>query len=198
VKKRIFTVQGYVLGNIRFCIGKDGEVRLEGNEDDLKHANTFWLKDQDWLDLWEHVYAIAPAVSKLRCVRVATCCCAGTIAVGTVVLASFLFASGHQTQASQATTVGLVMAVLLFAIAGITGCIAHRRAKRMAEELGEHLNGLAECTALWPEEGSDMLVIEVQQLASEKSTKASQMPIGSSKRELSTPPKGSKKLMGGG
>jgi hypothetical protein len=203
VRKRIFTVQGYFLGRIRFCVGKSGEVRIEGDEEDLKRANRFWLKDQDWHTFWDSVEGAAPSVARLRSSRIFACCFAGLAAAATAVVAMVFYSSGQHAKASQVSTVGLLIAVFLFACAGIAGCMAHRRAQRVAEGLTTHLNGLAECTASWPEEGSDMLVIEIQQLASEKSTKASQMPIGSSKRELSapskaSPSKASMKLMGGG
>mmetsp|Transcript_91530 Transcript_91530/g.144628 ORF Transcript_91530/g.144628 Transcript_91530/m.144628 type:complete len:513 (-) Transcript_91530:20-1558(-) len=198
VKKRIFTVQGYILGRIRFYISTAGEVRIEGDEEDLKRANRFWLKDQDWPALWEIVEDAAPEVARWRRARICASCFAGLVAVAAVVIAAILFASGQQPQACKVIAVGLIIAVSIFACAGLAGCLAHRRAQRVPEELAETLNGLAECNASWPQESEDMLVIEIQQLASEKSTKASQMPIGSSKREMSVPSKASVKLMGGG
>jgi len=44
VRKRIFTIQGSSLGVLRFGISTRGEVRLDGDEADLRDANHFWLR----------------------------------------------------------------------------------------------------------------------------------------------------------
>lgn len=192
VRKRIFTMQGNNLGRILFCISASGEVQLDGDEEDLRDANKFWLKEQDWRALWESMRILAPKAARLRRLRVGCCCSAGFTAVGTAVAVSVVVSSAREQLVGQAIGAGLAVMVALVAVAGLAGCLAHRSAQLCAENLSQQLCGAASCSASWSEVGPGMLVISIEQLATEKSAKASQMPIGSykaapssSKRELS-------------
>lgn len=77
VRKRIFTIQGSNLGVLRFGFSTRGEVRIEGDEDDLRHANRFWLSEQDWRSLWSTSQEFAARVARFRRARLLACCGAG-------------------------------------------------------------------------------------------------------------------------
>lgn len=179
VRKRIFTIQGNDLGKIRFCITSSGEVRLDGDEEDLRDANKFWIKEQDWRALWADARLVAPQAARLRRLRVATCCGAGLTAAATALAVVLQATNAKQEFIAQAIGAGLALTLGFFAAAGLAGCLAHRAAQQCVQSFARQLRGTAACNAAWLQAGPDMLVISVEQLVSERSAKASQMPIGS-------------------
>lgn len=192
VRKRIFTMQGNHLGRIRFCISASGEVHVDGDEEDLRNANKFWLKEQDWRALWEGTRRLAPKAARLRRLRVGTCGIAGFAVVVSALAVFLAISNAREDLVGQAIGTGLAVTVVFVAFAGLAGCVAHRTAQNCAEDLAQQLRGSASCSASWSEVGPDMLIVSIEQLATERSAKASQMPIGShkaaatsSKRELS-------------
>jgi hypothetical protein len=193
IRKRIFTVQGYFLGAIRFSINKMGEVHLDGDEEELKAVNKFWLKHQDWKVLWSAVQEAARRSTRLRRIRLGTCYAAAFAAVSTLAAASLAWCSGRPNIACATLGSGSMLALLLFASAGLAGYLEHRSAQCCAEDLTHQLHGTASCKASWPNEGPYMLSIEVEQLANERSKQASRMPISSSSKASRMPVSSSSK-----
>jgi hypothetical protein len=188
VRKRIFTMQGNTIGKIRFLISTAGEVQLDGDDQELREANKFWLKEQDWRTAWESVKSAGAKAAFLRRLRIGTCICAGLVAVVTALLVGVAASNGQDVIIGRVINAGLIVTVALVAVAGLVGFIAHRSAQNCAEGMAEKLGGGVSCTATWAEAGPDMLHISIEQLVTEKSAKASQMPIGSGKskaREVS-------------
>jgi len=186
VRKRIFTLQGNCLGRIRFFISSSGEVELDGAEQDLREANKFWLKEQDWRALWEGVQQVAPKAARFRRLRIGTCFIAGSAIVATALAVFLAISNNREDLVGTAISVGLTVTVGFIAVAGLAGCLAHRSSQLCAESLAQQLRGAAACSASWSEVGPDMLIISIEQLATEKSAKASQMPVSSHKAAASS------------
>lgn len=183
IRKRIFTLQGAHLGLLRFVINRQGEVHFDGNEQGLRHANRFWLKDTDWRAIWAAVHELGDRVAALRRIRILSCSGAGVAMVLEAAIIVLLLCLGVELDSPVAKApVAAVFLVMLvsFAAAGLAGWRAHRAAQSCAAALQERLQGAAKCQATWADKGPDLLAITVEQLASEKSALASRTPIGSS------------------
>jgi len=180
VRKRIFTLQGANLGLLRFMISVDGEVHIDGDVEDQRIANHFWISDHEWETLWNHVRALGSEVARLRRLRIASCLCVGLAISAMVLMTGYATYFGKPEVATVSTGCGLIAAFGLFVIAGLVGWLSSQKAQVCARKLEKEMCGTAACRASWSEEsGPDMLVITVEQRASEKSAKASTMPIGS-------------------
>merc|ERR1711920_472642 len=119
IRKRFFSLPGNrSLGALTFSCGSDGQVQVEGEPNELRTKNVFWIgEEKKWKLLHSEIAELAPCLITLRRLRLSGLCAA---VAATVVLLAWAVVLGTQkismwVPPSQALMMSAVVALIIWA-----------------------------------------------------------------------------------
>jgi len=165
IRKRFFTREGGRLGALSFSCGADGSVLMDGNPEELRTANRFWIADDErWQSVEKEVAQLAPDLLRFHWLQRSGQCLAAFAAVA---LAGWAVLHRGKLPSELPWLLGAAgLAVLgLWGSPSLAAWLARRRVQASSERLGGLLHGGASVSASWagPADGAG-LSIEVEQL----------------------------------
>lgn len=156
VRKRLYSIEGSAdLGVIKFFVRCDGLVVMEGDEEAVKSANSFWLTASEWDVIWSELKVMGVSVARMRKILLVSCMCAGVVGTVTAIAVFVL--------PERMALWGLCLLLALLLFSALVACHAYRKASVFTRRLEEKLHGGAWCSVSWEFDGDDMMLVTVEQ-----------------------------------